>query len=548
MSGRMSYRHANTPPDRAIGAGRRGVSVARRKMSALPVGMSLLTLAACGTYADEGSDSAALSGQEPLRVYAADAHGALSPVALDRLPKTPAPKLSLAASADTELVEKTMDLAESTRTSGLLSARRVRNQPGRAEDGSLRVSTFHVSAGGEDRTYLGYPGQLAQIGAVEGFNVVLRTPVADQVRAEAMAATTEGLERVVLLSVPNFGDQWSEDQGEVDAEGNVSLPAPIEDVSAMAKVAFRERLERLYPGSPPGAEADPEKYPLANFGMNGNVAKERTQIALGSLAVANRKKVRSNFSYVEGGNMLVGRLEGGEPYALVGKDSLATTRYALEIDLRHKVTDAEILANIAADLGVAPENLHPVEQPGDFHLDMRMALWGPGTVLLDDAHAAVAAQLDWMQEDLYGREPKANAPAEELTAFVKAEEELQTYRDNLEAYAKRQAEFEAIVVRDLEKAHLKVVRVPAVYPSPAYTTDQSMNFMNGESGTNARGEKFYIALGGHARAERAFAASMQKLGGLSRLYFLDRQLTETTLKAHGGISSRVKADGQDAPL
>jgi hypothetical protein len=514
----------------------------------------LSTVTACGSAAANDPEFTErpdeLTGHEKLRVYEADELGVLRPVAIENLPKLRLPSVTFGSSVDVGELESAIDAAEANRKRRLSSSSHVNNGVPRAEDGSLGVVAFHMALLGDDRTSYEYPMQLGGIGQIEGFRVLLRTTAAAAMDLrELKKSGNPGLSNVELLGIPGFGDFWSEDQGELDAQANVSVPAHIADVDAMSEAMVRSRVRRLYPAARPSADYEtlkrelPENYPLAAFSVAGNVARGGTRVALASVAVARTSKLRVNLSYVEGGNMLVGRLESGEPYALVGRDNIESTRYVLETDLGHKVTDDDIHAAIASDVGVAPERLYPVEEPGDFHLDMRMALFGPGTVLLDDSRAAVDAQLKWERDDYEAKHPGPDATGDAKAIWAEETQRFEMRRKNLETYVARQTQFEAMVLHDLEKTPLKVGRVAAVYANSRWPGEQEINFINAESGTNAKGERFYIALGAHARAEKAFAASMRAIGGLSRLYFLDRNLTPKTLEARGGIGCRVKAEG-----
>lgn len=74
---------------------------------------------------------------------------------------------------------------------------------------------------------------------------------------------------------------------------------------------------------------------------------------------------------IEGGNMLA-----GSDFIIVGKDSLYATMGVFKVD------ESEAKALIAYDFGIAPERVFPVEQPGEYHLDMSMLLLTDRVVLL----------------------------------------------------------------------------------------------------------------------------------------------------------------------
>ena len=94
-----------------------------------------------------------------------------------------------------------------------------------------------------------------------------------------------------------------------------------------------------------------------------------------------------NLTYNEGGNTLIGQ-RGGQPYIIVGMDSYEISKKFMEKDLNRKMTEEEVKMAFAIDYGVFKENVYIVEQPGDFHLDMCMAIVGENTILINDSAAA----------------------------------------------------------------------------------------------------------------------------------------------------------------
>jgi hypothetical protein len=163
----------------------------------------------------------------------------------------------------------------------------------------------------------------------------------------------------------------------------------------------------------------------------------------------------------------------------------------------------------------------------------------------------MALLCQWEMEDKIATAPKDPGPTASPTKREEYESDLKFHKELLTDFAdrhkdmrkdaKKMARFEDQVVKDLEKKGLVVHRAPAVFGTGHM---MQANFLNAEQGTNAKGERFYIALGGDPRAEKVFLDSMEKLGtGIARVHLLDRELTQTTLSAGGGISCRTKAEG-----
>ncbi|MFH1809977.1 MAG: hypothetical protein ABIJ09_14625 [Pseudomonadota bacterium] len=427
------------------------------------------------------------------------------------------------------------------------------------EDGSLRVRTYHMAMIGADQTGDTYVRQMAQIGKIEGFNVAVRVPI-DLVKAYRKDFDKLGLDNVQLVGVAGEGDFWSEDQGELDVKGNVKVPAPALPIDALYAAGFRERIQRLYPDARirKGAtweqiqKSIAQKYPDASFSMVGAIADRKSHEVLAGVALAKGTQLQANLCHIEGGNLLVGTRADGSGYALVGKDSLAHSRAILQRDLGRPVADDELRAAVAHDLGIAPEGVIPVEQPGDFHIDMHMSLIKPGEVMVNDVRTAARRMAEWRRADHAASEPKrppADAPTsvrEQYDSDHAFWKELGTDLETTLAQSLEQAEKRAVAeertIRDIEAAGLTVHRVAGVYQEGYF---QNMNFMNAEQGQNARGERYYIPLGGDPRAEQAFIEDLRAIDpGIARVHFLDRESTQTTLSAMGGISCRCKAEGE----
>jgi hypothetical protein len=209
--------------------------------------------------------------------------------------------------------------------------------------------------------------------------------------------------------------------------------------------------------------------------------------------------------------------------------------------------------------------MHPVEQPGDFHIDMYLSVVGSGEVIVNDAQEAVRLQEQWMRGDHAAAKPQPPAAgagprelaehASQLQAWSEAGERLEREVTALRSDAERAAKFE-MMIRDLEAAGMKVHRMAGVFKDPrsvgrrdAGLLQPLMNFMNAEKGTGADGKRFIIALGGDPRAEQYAQEKMKALLGeeAPRLHFLDRRFTTPTLQLNGGISCRIKSEGALAP-
>jgi hypothetical protein len=207
---------------------------------------------------------------------------------------------------------------------------------------------------------------------------------------------------------------------------------------------------------------------------------------------------------------------------------------------------------MARDLGVAPARLFLVEQPGVFHLDMAMTLLGPGTVVLNDAHEALRLQTRWLREDHAAWRPRPEASTSrerylrDLDLWLRAGRDLDETLAKLEKYTERFARAEARALADLQAAGLTVRRVAGRFLHPTRPWDRDvMNFLNGEAGTNPRGETYFVTQGGDPRAERYIAGRLLAPGtGLARLYLAPRLASRDTLWEKGATGCRVKVEGE----
>lgn len=389
--------------------------------------------------------------------------------------------------------------------------------PAVAKDASIDPSAFYMVYDPMDSASLDYINQMAAVGQVEDFHVV----------ASCASSWQQGsLEKKVpenLTTIHNPGcqDVWAEDHGEFTEDGTMVVPAILKSSYPTGDVIQADRLKRF--------GGDEEK---ADFSEHGAVNERHTQQeALAAAMATGAAGYKMAVSYVEGGNMMGGKRPDGTSFALVGKDSVAVTMDLLKKNKRdHSTRDG--LLQIARDYGYEAGQVVAVEQPGEFHLDMAMALAGPGQVLLNDARAVADLQKGWLTEH-YSHKFFQWGKKKQLAA--------------IEARAEKLAGYEAMVEKDLKKAGLQVFRVAGCFPQTRANAE--MNFFNLRQGHNDKGETFAIALGGDERAEEAFAHTLLSdiPSVYQRIHFLDRDLTAITLDMSGGIKCRTKPR-QDLPV
>jgi len=261
----------------------------------------------------------------------------------------------------------------------------------------------------------------------------------------------------------------------------------------------------------------------------GGVQKARTQRMAAAQALVHGQPVRQGKSYLEGGNLLSGTRQDGSAYVLVGADSLEIAWHQLK-QSKPGATLEEAKAIVASDLGVSVEQLYSIEQPGAFHLDMRMMPIGPGKMALQDSREAAALHLEWLRQEGVG--------GAQLDRMAK----------KLENWVNARAPLEDLAARDLQAAGLEVHRLAGVFLNFQERDSEVVNFFNSRHGVSPQGVRYSILMGGPPQAESYFATQLleQIKAPIDRLYFLDPSQTAPTLKLMGGLKCRSKLLGQRA--
>ncbi len=385
-----------------------------------------------------------------------------------------------------------------------------------AKDADVNPSLMFMAHDPKDKASLAYIEQMALVGQVEDFRVVADAQPQDLARA-ARKLDKGAAGNTTWISNAGGHDSWTEDHGEFTANGGVIVPAILPEDTEIDSWVFGARARRYSAMQDAG-----EKHPGCNYAIQGLMNGRHAQEELVNAALSTgTQDISMATSYVEGGNLLNGHRQDGTAYALVGRDSLAVTSKLLAGQ-----PEEAAIQQVAADYGLKPEHIIPLEQPGDFHLDMAMALAGPGQVLLNDSRQVLALQKEWINEHYQHSWLNRDEQPAEL--------------QEVEKKANKTAVFEDIVEKQLKAAGLEVFRVAGVFPKSV--ANIQMNFLNIRQGRNDRGQTFAVSLGGEEKAEKAFAHTLLEEipAGYDRIHFLDRAWTAETLHYNGGIKCRTK--------
>jgi len=335
-------------------------------------------------------------------------------------------------------------------------------------------------------------------------------------------------------------NQWAEDSGEYTQTGDVITPNATGIDGGLIDAAYdavpRGRGERggfEQTANWLNRDMFDTGHPLEELGLS--VLENQRGPEKSEVATKKSRQVRPSKLYVEGGNMLSGLDSVGNPYLLVGKDT---------IDINHAISELwtadTIRKQLALEYNIPEKSVAFVEQPGRFHLDMGMVVFSNGHVILNNSELVLEKMTQWIAEDVIFLKTKLQA--DEVEAMAKG---FETIMEFLTAALTERAVLEKIAYQDLmiatETIGLKVSRLAASFP--ATPLNPEMNFLNGESGIRPDGSSYFITNGGTVRAKDFIATAYFTLlqgSNLSSIYFTDPAMATDSLLSGGGIGCRVK--------
>lgn len=248
------------------------------------------------------------------------------------------------------------------------------------------------------------------------------------------------------------------------------------------------------------------------------------------LASALGVSASMNLTYSEGGNTLSGEDNKGNPYIIIGKDSYAASKALLENDLGRKLSEREVKVAFGIDYGIPIDQIFFVEQPGDFHLDMNMAIIGDKVIAINDAEAAF---------NFF--EPEYEKYLVEKFG-IKDSKQIDTFKKQSLQAAALKKQFEDQTAKDLERQGFTVKRIPGIfqYKGGLGPHIPAMNFFNMVSAITPKKERIIIAMGCINNLYEKLFLDMVQDTGFDKVYFLDSKSTQDSLAKHGGISCRTK--------
>lgn len=342
-----------------------------------------------------------------------------------------------------------------------------------------------------------------------------------------------GVERgfkVLPLFTQTDNNRWMRDSQITLDDGGILVPWTIKkfDGRGIELVGIDDFALRMMPADSYYNQA---KHPDFQKTLGNTYADDSRMVTIQRLRDTGNTPVREGISYIEGGNILVVQRPDGEVGAIVGQASLEQSLVVMEmlsafdaftrkdirrmrelvlargltqdqLDALQERLDAanrqagrprdrdalEYLVRlelakelIAADLGMAPENVTFVDQPA-FHLDVAMAVGPRGRILIQD-HAESEALLDDILNNIPGLSEADYALLEQYRATAHdLAAGMQTLTDRIQA--------------QLTAAGYPVSRLPGQFstglPRPH---GEFINFFNHLAGTDGAGRMFYITNG-----------------------------------------------------
>lgn len=397
------------------------------------------------------------------------------------------------------------------------------------KDATLNPTNYSMYLRSTSDVSTRYAQQLSQIGRIEGFHVVAGIQDGSE---KSFRRALDGYNNISLMEVPH-GEVWTEDYSEPSLGGGQITPAIFDDwggglVSDAIREGRRERFEKL------GLTGD--------FAYHGAVNQGKYQQFALARGTATQGHLRQALSYLEGGNIYTGSRANGDGYVLVGKDSFHVSKRLLEKQTGREWKDEEVSRVIAADLGLKTENVVPIEQPGAFHLDMRLTAVAPGEIMLNDSKAAAEQQISWLKQDVQYQLDQGKISEKEARKKLKT---IEGQAQDMRAQAASMAPYEELTRQDLEAAGFKVHRVGGAFVDPEKPSRDTANYFNARHGTNEQGERFTILMGGQPHEEAFMAQKVLEFsqGSISRIHFMDPSVTQKTLDLWGGLKCRTKPEG-----
>lgn len=458
----------------------------------------------------------------------------------------------------------------------------------------------------------GYIRDMIRVADQEGFKVTVQVPKGANIDAmkeqlvndlPEIDTIAELDQRVTFVETEDGGYEWGEDNKWLQQNGTVvtipdaddSLSPASQFVDADTGIAANEMGSQGYHTA---AESRNDPDGIVSTTNQGAISQDNRYKQAEALAAATGLPLERTRSYLEGGNMLSGTLPNGDPYALVGNDSILISTFEHEknniaefsaenvtqrradmgLDKPYDQLDAntqalvedtakrlqeigrapkddqdaaqqaamEFMAKqdistdiLAQDIGVPRQDLTIIDQP-EFHIDMYMRPLGPGQVMLNDFDAN-----ERLLNDALSRVDADSDDGKQLRAMLDHNNRSRTAMGPINER----------VTAQLEAAGIEVIPAPGVFssqssmdtPSDQRVPKRLANFMNAVPATRP-GTNETIFMTNHSSIDAlrdAYVDYMRDERGVSQVYFLGadayngkKSIAEASLEAEGGLDCR----------
>ncbi len=265
------------------------------------------------------------------------------------------------------------------------------------------------------------------------------------------------------------------------------------------------------------------------------------------------------WSYLEGGNCKFGESKEGTPFVLIGKDSVELNRGLISRELKYirynlennkvessfqegkpfgpasddLISDEYLKKIFSRDYGIAPENIHFIEQPFAFHIDMGLCLAGGKRVLVNDSVAAFDVSLE-----------RFKGSSNKKTEKISKEDETRVEELRVKAQTNKILEDQSEI--DLIDQGFEVIRVPGIFSDPYSELGGGLtNFFNHVTMTTKSEPpgKIIYGLGSSPGFKDLFKEHIVAYFPKNfsyRIYTTDYSITQEALRNGGGVNCMMQ--------
>lgn len=212
----------------------------------------------------------------------------------------------------------------------------------------------------------------------------------------------------------------------------------------------------------------------------------------------NRPCRQMEWTFLEGGGVISGKLTNGETYVVITDDGIERTKAFWKQRNKTEISDEQAIALIAKDLGIKEQNVFSVPVKG--HIDLVMMALPGGKIVLNDPSQTVSTL-----EEILKDESVPDVEKKRLRGIIKF------YKDGFQRHFndgrpmgtvlypfRKDQQNELVHIEKRLKDRLEIIKVPGAMREVTDMTNSTgtfsdqINFLNGFVGKNSKGEVFVI--------------------------------------------------------